>query len=63
MKQYTLCPRCDERGDRNIYQCQRCDFVGCWDKHGGGCWPRQEHCPKCDDYGHWRMIGYIGRGS
>jgi hypothetical protein len=59
---YDECPnpRCRSRdGTRGVYECTKCGFQGCWDKYGGGCWPKQSACPSCGASGHWRKVGDI----
>ena len=62
---YDECPNCGfEDGYRGIYRCKRCDFEGCWDSDGNGCWPDQERCPVCDPdqvggLGTWYRVGTV----
>jgi hypothetical protein len=44
----SQCPNCSSTdNNRSVYQCTNCKFEGCWDKWGGGCWPKHEACSQC----------------
>jgi hypothetical protein len=66
LKIYHECPNCGEGDNRWIYQCNKCEFVGCYDEvYENGCYQGDEEveqCPKCG--GKERtMTGQVGAGT
>jgi hypothetical protein len=54
------CPTCSSTdSNRSVYQCTKCGHQGCWDRWGGGCWPKQSTCPKCGASGQYTKVADI----
>jgi len=66
LKEYEECPNCSEGDNRWVYQCEDCEFVGCYDEvYENGCYhgdEEVEHCPNCGSPDR-TLIGKVGAGT
>ena len=65
LRNFDNCPTCSLAGDRFIYQCNKCNYTGCFDEYnGGGCFENINQmvaCAKCGSK-NYRIVGKIGKG-
>ena len=66
LERYEECPSCALDDHRWVYECKKCEYVGCYDEvYENGCYmgsPDERMCPECNSTKRKR-IGKIGRGS
>ena len=63
--QMDNCPNCSKMGNRLVYECEACQFAGCYDeKNFNGCFEDSNGkvaCPKCNMV-QYEIVAKIGKG-
>jgi len=67
MEEFSECPHCESKdGSLRVYKCLDprdvgCNFRGCWNGDGDGCWGTRVPCPGCGTTGsdNYEYVGHV----